>query len=397
MTRPALRIAVRKFGPFESAIEKQFRDFTETSGIEAEIEAVAMDLNPLHEALIGSRGMASGDWDIAFMATDWLAEAQAEGLLENLEPHMERAPVPGFPNAWSRSLTQMQRFGGGFWGMPYHDGPECLIYRRDLLDEAGIKVPQTWDEFHGAARALHKPEAGRFGTVLALYPDGHNSFYDFCIHIWSRGGEVFGAGGRPDFTSSQAHAALDFLRTLARDAQAIAPGARELDSVRSGLLFAAGKVALMANWFGFAAYGETAPDSRVKGLIDVAPLPAGSGGRSVSLNVFWVLTITAGSPNKMLAWDFLRHCATAKMDKLTTTEGAIGVRKSTWSDAEVNALVPYYRRLEWLHEHARELPLIPKLAEISHIVDDLMTAAVTSDEPSEALLARAQARAEAAL
>ncbi len=390
-----LRIAVRAFPPFERAIARQFDDFVRTTGTDAVLDAVAMDLNPLHAATIGERGLATGAWDVALLATDWLAEAQALDLLEDLDPHLARAPIAGFPDAWTPSLTTMQRFAGGFWGMPYHDGPECLVYRRDLLEAAGLAVPQTWDAFHAAARALHAPERQRYGTVLALYPDGHNSFYDFCIHIWSRGGEPFDGGGRPAFTSPHAHAALDFLRTLAADDSAIAPGCRDLDSVKSGLLFAEGKVAMMANWFGFAAYADTVADSRVKGLVDVAPLPAGPGGRSVSLNVFWVLAIGAGSANKPLAWDFLRHCATPAMDLLTTTEGAIGVRRSTWADAGVNASVPYYHRLDWLHDHARAMPLTPHLAAISHIVDDLMTAATTTDRSTADLLAEAQARAVA--
>lgn len=385
----ALRIAVRRFGPFESAIEKQFADFVRASGVDATLDAVPMDLNPLHESVIGARGLATGAWDIAFLNTDWLAEAVADGLLEDLEPHMARAAVPDWPDAWSPSLTGLQRFGGGLWAMPYHDGPECLIYRKDLIAEP----PATWEEFHALARLHHAPAEGRYGTVLALFPDGHNSFYDFCIHIWSRGGEVFDGAGRPDFTSPQAHAALDFLRGLAGDGGAIAPDCRALDSVQSGGLFAEGKVALMANWFGFAAYADTAPESRVRGLVDVAPLPAGPGGRSVSLNVFWGLAIGSGSRNKALAWDFLRHCATAEMDRLTTEEGAIGVRRSTWRDPGINAQLPYYHRLEWLHEHAREMPVTPDLARISHIIDDLMTEAVTGDRPTAALLAEAQARA----
>lgn len=397
MTRPTLRIAVRAFDPFENAIAKQFADFLRENGQDASLDAQAMDLNPLHEAIIGSGGLGNGAWDIAFMATDWLAEAQGAGLLEDLAPHMARAPVPDFPQGWSPSLTGLQRFAGGFWGMPYHDGPECLVYRTDLLAEAGIAVPRTWDEFHRAARALHQPEREQYGTVLALYPDGHNGFYDFCIHVWSRGGEIFDRDGRPDFTSPAAYAALDFIRALAADASAVAPDAHALDSVKAGLLFAEGKVAMMANWFGFAAYGDTAPDSRVKGKVDVAPLPAGPGGASVSLNVFWVLAIGSGSRNKALAWDFLRHCASAPMDLLTTTEGAIGVRRSTWQDPSVNAQIPYYHRLDWLHDHARELPLTPKLAAISHIVDDLLIAATTGNAPTADLLAHAQAKAEAEL
>lgn len=380
-----LRIAVRKFGPFETAIAKQFEDFARSSGADAALEIEALDLNPLHERLFDRRELASGAWDIAFLNTDWLAEAQAGGLIEDLSSWMQSAPIIDYPEAWSPSLTEYQRFAGGYWGLPYHDGPECLIYRRDLLEAADIAVPTSWEEFHAVARALHLPSEGRFGTVLALYPDGHNSFYDLCIHIWSRGGEPFGDNARPCFTSEAAVEALDFLRILAADADAVTPQSGQLDSVQSGALFAQGKVALMANWFGFAAYCETAPESRVKGLVDVAPLPTG-----VSLNVFWVLAIASGSREKALAWAFMRHASQARMDRITTLEGAIGARRSTWTDPEVNAIIPYYHRLEWLHEHARQLPRHPRLAEIAHEIDALWAEALSTNTPSRELLAKAQ-------
>ena len=394
MSRTTIRVAVRKFAPFESAIARQFADFTRSSGTEARLEIEALDLNPLHESLFARRGLADGSFDLAFLSTDWLAEAQDAGLIRDLQPHLARAPIADFPGAWSPSLLGLQRFNGGFWGMPYHDGPQCLIYRNDLLQAAGLAVPTTWAEFHEAARRLHAPAQGRYGTVMALYPDGHNSFYDFCIHVWTRGGELFGPGARPSFNTPQAIAAVDFIRALARDTAAMVPGAAELDSVKSGILFCEGKIALMTNWFGFAALGETWESSRVRGLVDIAPLPAGEGGGSVSLNVFWVLALAAGSSSPDLAWAFLRHLATAPMDKLTTLEGAIGVRRSTWADREVNSLVPYYHKLEALHERARELPLHPRLADISHVVDDLLGRAVASDVPSAVLLDEAQRRVE---
>ena len=326
---------------------------------------------------------------MAFLCTDWLAEAQSAGLIRDLTPHLAATPIPDFPHAWSPSLLNLQRFNGGFWGMPYHDGPQCLIYRKDLLEEANLPVPTTWGEFHEAARRLHHPEQGHYGTVLALYPDGHNTFYDFCVHIWTRGGELFLDDGRPSLLSPHATAALDFIRTLARDEHAIAPGAASLDSVKSGILFCEGKVALMANWFGFAALGETAEWSRVRGLVDIAPLPQGKltpGRLSTSLNVFWVLSLAAGSTNTGLAWSFLRHVATASMDKLTTLAGAIGVRRSTWSDPDVNRIVPYYHKLDALHSQARELPPHPRLADISHVIDELLRRATTSDTHSSVLL-----------
>lgn len=392
-----LRIAVRKFDPFESAIRKQFDDFLRASGADAALEAEAMELNPLHQALFADGGMRDGAFDIVFLNTDWLAEAHALGGLEDLKPHLDRAPIADFPEAWSPSLLGLQAFDGGIWGMPYHDGPECLIYRKDLFEAAGLAVPQTWAEFHAAARRLHDPAGGVYGAALALFPDGHNGFYDFCIHTWSRGGEPFGPDADCDLVTPPAIAALDFIRALARDEAAIAPGARALDSVKAGLLFCEGKVALMGNWFGFAALGDTWAESRVKGRVAIAPLPRGEGGASLSLNVYWVLAITAGSRRKTLAWEFLRHLATAPMDRLTTLEGAIGVRRSTWADPAINAAIPYYRQLAGLHERARQLPRHPRLADISHVIDAAMTRAVTTDAPSAAILADAQARIEALL
>lgn len=390
-----MRVAVRKFDPFERAIRRQWADFTHTAGLDASLELEVLDLTALHERLIGRGGLADGSLDISMLPTDWLAEAQAAGLIENLSPYLAAAPIDNFPEAWSPSLVRLQAFADGFWGQPYHDGPECLIYRQDLLDAAGIEVPATWQDFHEAARRLHAPRQNRYGTVLALFPDGHNSFYDFCIQVWSRGGEPFGPGAVPQLVSREACEALDFLRTLAGDEGAIAPGAREIDSVRSGMLFCEGSVGLMANWFGFATFGEQWEQSRVKGRIGVAPLPRGPTGHSVSLNVFWVLALGAGSPNKELAWSFLRHVAGASMDKLTTLEGAIGVRRSTWTDPEINRRIPYFHQLELLHAHARELPLHPRLADISRAVGDLLTKAVDTDLPSEALLRAAQQRIEA--
>jgi len=385
------RVAVRKFGPFESAIVAQWTSFVAARGGGPEIEAVALDLNPLHEALFDRGEAGDGTWDVAFLPTDWIAAAQAGGLVADLRPLLAARPIAGFPDAWSPSLLSLQDFAGGFWGMPYHDGPQCLIYRTDLLHD----VPRTWDEFYAAARRLNDPAAGRSGTVLALYPDGHNGFYDFCVQLWSRGGAPFDDAGRPQLQSAQAAASLDFIRRVAADRGATPPDGREIDSVAAGMRFAGGRVALMANWFGFAAYAETAAESQVRGRVGIAKLPRGEGGASVSLNVFWLLCICAGSRNRDLAWEFLRHCATPAMDKLTTTEGAIGVRRSTWADPEVNRRVPFYHELDGLHAVARTLPRLIRLSDVAHAIDEMLDEALTTEHATADILARAQARVAA--
>jgi multiple sugar transport system substrate-binding protein len=393
------RIAVRKFGPFESAIVKQWQAFERAAQTGLELDAVAMDLHPLLESTFENGGLQRGDWDVAFINTDWVAAALEQAALLDLSELIRTDPPEGYPEAWAPSMLRLQQAGERVLGLPYHDGPECLIYRKDLFAEAPFGVPETWDEFRAAARYFHRPEQGLSGALYAAYPDGHNTVYDFCLQLWTRGGELLDPAGNIQLDSPQAIEALGFLRAMINDASAVHPACREMDSVKSGLAFAAGEAALMVNWFGFAAMAETIADSNVKGKVSVAPVPHAPGCTGTSLNVYWILSIAAGAMHKDVAWKFLRHCAGAEMDNLLTREGAIGCRKSTWADPLVNDTIPFYGRMEELHANAREMPRLVAWPRIAEVIDRMVLAAIDTAEPLEAIVKRAQseiAQADAA-
>jgi len=404
--RDVLRIAIRKFGPFETAIQKQYASFQAATGCPLRLEFEALDLNPLYETLFTRAGLKDGAWDIAFINTDWIAEAVDGGALLDLAPLMRDAPLPDYPHGWTPALTRLQQFGDSVYGIPYHDGPECFIYRRDLFDAPAereafgarygyeLAAPRTWAQFEDIARFFTRPHHDLYGTVFAAYPDGHNTVYDFCLQLWSRGGELADDGGAITLDTPQAAAALDFYRRMVNDRGATPPGLREIDSVKSGELFAAGKVAMMVNWFGFAAVCEL-PGCPVKGKVDVAPLPAGEQAHSAALNVYWLLCIGAGSRRAQEAYAFLRHVCTPEMDRLTTLEGAIGCRFSTWSDADVNRAIPFYHRLAELHQYTRELPRSQQLPQLAHVIDSAVQRAIGTDTPTEVILREAQREAAA--
>jgi multiple sugar transport system substrate-binding protein len=77
------------------------------------------------------------------------------------------------------------------------------------------------------------------------------------------------------------------------------------------------------------------------------------------------------------------------MDKLTTTTGAIGCRRSTWNDPEVNAAIPFYHRIEQLHANAREIPQRADWPRIAAIIDTLVTRTITTTTPVDELLRQA--------
>ena len=384
-----LRVAIRAFEPFESGIRKAWELFEAAAQTGLALEIGAFDLHGLHEALFESGGLRNGIWDIAFLSTDWASEAAASGTLTDLSELLRAKPPEGFPEAWPDSLLRLQNVDGQTIGLPFHDGPECLIYRKDLL-EGRRAVPETWEQFHEAARQLHGTEQNLSGAVFGAFPDGHNTVYDFCLQLWSRGGELFDSAGTVSLNTAPAREGLAFYRGMLRDHGAVHPRCLELDSIEAGLAFANGEAGLTVNWFGFAAMCETMAGSRVKGKVGVARVPRGARGRHVSLNAYWILGIGAASPHADIAWLFLRHCATAAMDKLVTLGGAIGCRKSTWRDAEVNARIPFYRELERLHEDARELPRFKRWPLVAAALDELMVDAIRTDVPGVVLLERAE-------
>ncbi len=396
MSGQALRIAVRRFGPFESAIRKEWQSFSRDHRTDLEMEAVALDLPDLHRTLFAEQGLLRGTWDVAFLPTDWVAEAHEAAAVIDLAPFLQNEPPPDYPEGWPPSLLRFQRFGNRVLGIPYHDGPECLLCRTDVLAELRLPVPSTWTEFHDVARAVAKGRPGLAGAILAGYPDGHNTVYDLCLQLWTRGGDLFSPEGRLTLCTPEAESALTFYRDLFRDGQAMHSRAAEMDSVEAGWAFARGEGALSVNWFGFAAMCESVPESRVKGLVGVHPLPVEPAGTpSASLNVYWMLAVGAGCTRPELAYRFLRHCAGPENDRLLALEGGIGCRRSTWQDAEVNRVIPFYHRLEELHRNARELPRVKHLPELAKLLDELTTLARQSDEPVAELLDRFQRRAVA--
>ena len=368
MARKTFRIAVRKYEPLEAVVPIFWEKYMEKTGCKLELEAVALDLNPLYDAIFTEKELLNGEWDVAHVNTDWLAGARAEGALLDIAPYIQKDPPEGYPGSWPSALLRLQTFGRQVYGLPFHDGPECFIYRKDLFSDAKeqkrfrqlyakeLRVPETWTDFIDVARFFHRPEKQLYGTVFAAYPDRHNNVFDFALQVWSRGGELI-RDGYISLDSEQAREAMEFYRQILNDSRAIYPKCRETDSIASGWLFAEGKIAMMVNWFGFAAMCETVPQSKVRGNVGISSIPRNPGCDPVSLSVYYTWSVAAGSSHKDIAYDFIKSCVSVENDRILPLKGAIGCRISTWNDQEINSLILL---LFGVDPDARLCPAIPQ-------------------------------------
>ncbi len=104
--------------------------------------------------------------------------------------------------------------GGHNYDIPYTLGNYgTLWYRTDLLDQAGVKPPRTWDEMSAAAAKL--TTGGKFGFA---YPAGNNRQTASYLGqlIWSAGGTFFDKDLNVSFDNPGTVKALQLLRDLAK-------------------------------------------------------------------------------------------------------------------------------------------------------------------------------------
>jgi multiple sugar transport system substrate-binding protein len=142
-----LRIAVRKFAPFESAIVRQWEDFETGARSGFSLEPVALNLVPLTEALFEPSGLKDRSWDIAFINTGRIAAACQRKELTDLTEFIRRNPPEDYPRGWTDFMLRLQYKDGIVAGLPYHDGPECLSYRKDLVEDPSEQ--QSYYAAHG--------------------------------------------------------------------------------------------------------------------------------------------------------------------------------------------------------------------------------------------------------
>ncbi len=396
------RIAVRKFDAFESSINKIWESFCAKTVCGLELEAIPLDLHPLYDTILKENGLAKGAWDVSLINTDWITEAYTANAIEDLTPYINKDAPSDFPDGWSRSLLYKQEFDKKIVGLPFHDGPECLIYRKDLFESVeesvafykkhgkSLEIPKTWDDLIEVAEFFNRPGDHLYGTTFAAYPDGHNTVFDFCLQLWTRGGELFDDDKKIRLNSEEAIKGMVFYRKALQNSKAIHPESRDFDSIKSGMAFANGHLAMMVNWFGFASMCEFIEGSKVKGKVDIANIPAGPNGEGVSLNAYWMYVIGSGSQHKDLAYEFIKYAVNKENDKLLTLEGAIGCRKSTWHDTDVNNKVPYYHKLEALHKDTRSLPRKSNWSEIANVIDQLVLEVINTSKDIKSILDRAQ-------
>ena len=158
-------------------------DFTGKTGIKVNVKLVAADA--ILTAVVAGNGP-----DIVLSVDGWFAVNYAmRNAVEDLTqfPDFEEVVKPFYASALT-PLTWDNGTSQGVYGLPETQNFSLLFYRKDVLDELGLDVPQTWDDLIAELPTIQ----GNSLTVGVPFPDiGIADITVLNSMIYQRGGEIY--------------------------------------------------------------------------------------------------------------------------------------------------------------------------------------------------------------
>lgn len=193
----------------QKLLEKLLADFRRTRpGISVTVDYTLY--NKLNEKITTS--LVSGrPYDVMMMGVGWVPPFAARGLLAALDADQAELDRLYHPQV----IRSGCRYEGGLYARPVVLDCRMGVYRKDLLEQAGIPgPPRTLTELREMARELTIRKNGtlrRAGMDVLSY-DPRQMFLPL---MWAHGGELF-RNGRPAFAEDEAVAGLRWMVDLIR-------------------------------------------------------------------------------------------------------------------------------------------------------------------------------------
>ncbi|MFC5217414.1 ABC transporter substrate-binding protein [Streptomyces coerulescens] len=205
-------------------------------------------------------------------------------------------------------------YRNGLYAVPYYGESSFLMYRKDLVARAGLRVPRrpTWWQVAELAGKLDDPRHGVAGICLRGGPFWLD-LMPLNTVILTFGGRWFDEEWNPRLTSPETKRAVRFYVDLVR--RFGEPRAFEAGPARCQAAMQEGRVALMYDSTSFAGRIEDPQRSEVAGKVGYAPAPV---VRTDGSGWFWTwalaIPVTSGQPEA--AWEFVSWATSRRYVKL---------------------------------------------------------------------------------
>lgn len=261
--------------------------------------------------------------------------------------------------AHSPSIVAGNTVEGQLVAMPWFTDVGLLYYRRDLLEQHGVPVPETWGQLGEAALAVQSAQRAAGQGQLWGYVFQGGAYEGLTCNalewIKAYGGAILDAEG--GITVNDPRAAFALAQVAAWVGTVAPPRVTRFNEEDARRTFQLGEAVFMRNW-PYAWALLNAPDSPVRGKVGVAPLPkGGTGGQHSAALGGWQLAVSRYSEQQPAAIDLVLYLTSPAEQKRRAIQGAFAPTiKALYDDPEVQAANPFFRDLGPLLESAVARP-----------------------------------------
>jgi sorbitol/mannitol transport system substrate-binding protein len=292
--------------------------FTAKTGIK--VKYTILDEGKLRQVTTRDVGSGGKSFDAVMIGMYETPQFGSAGLLQDLTPQAKADKsynyndlIPAVRNGLSAK--------GKLYASPFYAESSFLMYRKDVLAKAGVKMPlhPTWQQVAAAAKKVNSPNMA--GICLRGKPGWGDLGAAFTTVLNTFGGTWWSA--KPDGSPDKAQVDQPEFKTALDFYAGLVKAAGEKDAANSSFneclaQYQAGKVAM---WYDatVAAGLLEAKDSPVKGKNGFAFAPVDKTKASGWL-WSWALAIPRSSPDAADAWKYISWATSAQYIKAAGTK-----------------------------------------------------------------------------
>lgn len=331
----------------------------------------------LHDKIVSAA--PAGTYDTVLVDVIWPAEFASKKMIVDITdrfPESERSKI--FDGALKTTEYQ-----GSYYGVPWILDTKYFFYNKEMLKEAGIAPPDTWDAVVEAARALKSQGVVEYPLVWS-WAQAEALMCDYATLLGAYGGQFFDEGGKPAFNTGGGLQALEFMR-MTLDEELSNPASTESLEEDVRRIISQGEAAMALNWTYMFALANDPNESQVAGQIEIAHTPAGPAG-APGVNGSMGIAVSNGSQNQDEAWRYIQFMTSQEVQN-QYAKLSLPIWTSSYEEQEVVDALPQVVPVakEQLNDMILR-PIVPQYNEVSQDMQVEIQRALTGDKtPKQAL------------
>ena len=235
-------------------LQRRAPDFEKLTG--AKIHVITVPFSDLYNKLLTDFATGTNSYDATVFAPQWMVDFIEPGYLEDLSQKVKGDAALKWDDVAPFFRDFSASYKGAVYTIPLDGDFQMVYYRTDLLQQAGLQPPKTWDDYLAIAKAFHgkdlngdgKPD---YGSCIAKKRNAQSYWFITSVagnFIQTQGtsqGVFFDEGMKPLINNDGFREAL---RIYAETTKYGPPDEINLDVGDTRGLFTTGRCALTLDW-----------------------------------------------------------------------------------------------------------------------------------------------------